>query len=108
MRGGAKAGPHQDTNGFQYSLSLDGRMHWQILARLFGPGLRGGWVVPCGALMCPVEGYGKVAWPLGVVECLVGGGDLETGPRQKRHNTAGDFRSVDHGHSWSHVISKNI
>ena len=78
------------------------------LARLFGPGLRGGWVVPCGALMCPVEGYGKVAWPLGVVECLVGGGDLETGPRQKRHNTAGDFRSVDHGHSWLHVISKKI
>ena len=62
-------------------------MHWQgcpVLASEVG-----GW--------CPVEGHGKVARPLGVVECLVGGGDLETGPRQKRHNTAGDFRSVDHG-----------
>ena len=27
--GGARAGPYQDTNSFQYSFSFDGRMHWQ-------------------------------------------------------------------------------
>ena len=29
VRGGARAGPHQDANSFQYSFSFDGRMHWR-------------------------------------------------------------------------------